>query len=108
MIPQGVSPKVCSAFWHLKAFVTPDIEDRWYKFSKNVAKATSNAAELDKPLPRGTFEHTTASNDAFVGRSGKYWKIVPLKDKGSTVYTCYLNIVGPFWFALPQRLVNLK
>lgn len=53
------------------------MEFSWNKFSKNVAKATSNAAELDNPLPSGTFEQITASKEAFGGRSGKYWKIVP-------------------------------
>jgi hypothetical protein len=81
MIPHGVSPKVCSACWHLKALVTPVTVPRPNNFSRKVAKATSRAAELDKPLPRGTLEQITASNDAPEGRSERYWKIVPFEDQ---------------------------
>ena len=35
-------------------------------FSKKVYVATSNAAELDKPEPNGTFDFITASKECFV------------------------------------------
>jgi hypothetical protein len=39
--------------------------------------ATSNDAELDNPLPRGTLEQMTALKEVVDGRSGRYWKMVP-------------------------------
>jgi hypothetical protein len=78
MIPQGVPAKSCSAFWHRNAFFTPSILSILYNFSKNVAVATSNAADEDKPLPSGTLDTTTMLTAALGGKSLKYCAIVPL------------------------------
>jgi hypothetical protein len=57
--------------------VTPERFSRRYSFSRKVAMATSNDAELDNPLPRGTLEQMTALKEVVDGRSGRYWKMVP-------------------------------